>query len=461
MNGVMMLTIGPLQRRFLVFLGPMMVSNVTQSLSGTLNSIFLGQMIGTWALAAATSFFPVMLVLFSLLMGMAAGTSVLVGRAFGAGDQARVRLVAGTSVAATLLMGLLVCGVGEVFAPAIMRGLGTPASILAPSIRYARVFLAASPILFAFFLPQAVLRGTGDTKTPLRMTIVSVGVGVLVTPVLIEAGLGVVSAAVANAFSILVALWWLGRDLRRRGHPLAPSWALARRLRVDGRVFGEILHLGLPSSAQMIVMSAAELVLVGLINRFGADATAAYGAVNVLLTYLQFPAFSISITASVLAAQAIGAKTPEMLPAITRTGLGLNVLITGGLICLSYLLAAPMLHLLLTNDAVVRMATHLLHVVAWSTMLFGMAGVFAGVMRASGTVLAPMALSIAAIVLVEVPVATWLARVRGLDGVWWAFAATFSTMFVLQALYYGLVWRVRGRSAPAGFGAEPRPVTAE
>ncbi len=456
-----MLRLDPLARRFLVFLGPMMLSNVVQSLSGTLNSIFLGQMIGTWALAAATAFFPVMLVLFSLLMGMAAGTSVLVGRATGAGDDERIRVVAGTSLATTLLMGVLVAVVGELFAPAIMRALGTPAVILQPATRYARVFFAAAPILFAFFLPQAVLRGTGDTKTPLRMTLVSVLVGVVVTPLLIEAGIGVVSAAVANALSIVVALVWLGWYLRRRGHALAPNWTLARRLRVDRSVVAEILHLGLPSSAQMITMSVAELVLLGLVNRFGADATAAYGAVNVLLTYLQFPAFSISITASVLAAQAIGAGRRDTLDAITRTGLGMNVVITGGLILVAYVVAAPMLSLLLTSPPVVRTATHLLDVVAWSTILFGMAGVFAGVMRASGTVLAPMALSIAAIATVEVPVATVLARVRGLDGIWFAFAATFATMFVLQAGYYCLVWRVRGRPTPAGFGAEPRPFMSE
>ncbi len=435
-----------LWRRFLVFLGPMMLTNVVQSLSGTLNSVFLGQMIGVRALAAATAFFPIMLVLLSLLMGMAAGTSVLVGRAFGAGDEERIRVIAGTSLAATLLMGVATAVPGVFLAPAMMRALGTPASILAPATLYARVILGAMPVMFAFFLPQSVLRGTGDTRTPLRMVLVSTAVGLVATPILIWAGLGVAGPAVAMTGSMVVSLWWVGRRLRRTGNPLAPTRALARRLRIDRAVLGEIFHLGLPSSAQMIAMSAAELVLLGLINRFGPDATAAYGAVNLLMSYMQFPAFSISITASVLAAQAIGAGRADTLGAVTRAGLALNVLVTGSLIGLAYVLATPLMRLFITDPAVVALAGHLLRVVAWSTILFGMAGVFSGVMRASGTVLAPMALSIAAIALVEVPVATMLSRSWGLDGIWFAYAATFSVMFLLQGGYYRFVWRERRRA---------------
>ena len=435
-----------LWRRFLRFLGPMMLTSVVQSLSGTIGSIYLGQMIGVRALAAATAFFPVMLVLLSLLMGMAAGTSVLVGRAFGAADAARIRVVAGTSLAVTALMGFATALPGVVFAPWIMRGLGTPSAILVPATAYARVILGSMPLFFIYFLPQSVLRGTGDTKTPMRMVLVSTAVGLVTTPALILSGAGIVSPAISFVAGMLVSLWWVGRFLRRSGNPLAPTRALLARLRVDRSVLGEILHLGLPSSAQMIALSVAELALLGLINRFGADATAAYGAVNLLMSYVQFPAFSISITASVLAAQAFGAGRHDELPAITRTGLALNVLITGGLTVLAILLGAPLLRLFVTDPSVVRTANHLLRVVIWSTVPFGMAGVFQGVMRASGTVLVPVGLSITAIACLEVPMATWLSRTRGLDGIWFALAATFCAMFILQWLFYTLVWSDKGRS---------------
>ena len=203
----------------------------------------------------------------------------------------------------------------------------------------------------------------------------------------------------------------------------------------------------------MITMSVAELVLLGLINHFGSDATAAYGAVNLLMSYMQFPAFSISITASVLAAQAIGAGQGSTLGAVTRTALTLNLLITGSLVALAYLLANPLLRLFITDSGVVALAAHLLRVVAWSNVLFGASGVFSGVMRASGTVLMPMTLQVGTILLVEIPLATWLSRTRGLDGIWFAYAATFCTMFALQGAYYTLVWSAR-RPAAAASGPE-------
>ena len=85
----------------------------------------------------------------------------------------------------------------------------------------------------------------------------------------------------------------------------------------------------------------------------------------------------------------------------------------------------------------------MLHIILWSTLLFGASTVISGVMRSSGTVLPPTLLSVSAIVLVEVPVAWFLSRRIGIDGVWWAYPLTFATMLILQSTYYRLVWRRR------------------
>jgi Na+-driven multidrug efflux pump len=80
--------------------------------------------------------------------------------------------------------------------------------------------------------------------------------------------------------------------------------------------------------------------------------------------------------------------------------------------------------------------------VLWSTVLFGFAGVFSGMMRASGDVLVPMLLSLGAILLVELPLALYLSTTSlGLSGIWWAYATSFSTILVLQASYYWFFWR--------------------
>ncbi len=140
----------PTWKIFLVFLAPMMLANILQSLSGTLNNIFLGHMIGVQALAAASSFFPVFLFLISFVMGLGAGASVLIGQAWGAKQPERVRAVAGTTLTVGILGGLIVALFGGTFAHILLERLATPPDIMVEATHYARVCLYAMPGFFAF-----------------------------------------------------------------------------------------------------------------------------------------------------------------------------------------------------------------------------------------------------------------------------------------------------------------------
>jgi len=196
-----------------------------------------------------------------------------------------------------------------------------------------------------------------------------------------------------------------------------------------------------PAGVQMVVSSVAAIVVVGLVNRFGSEATAAYGAVNQVLSYVQFPAMSIGIATSIFGAQAIGGGQASQLRAITRTGLMMNVIITGALILLAYLFSEHIVRLFLTEDRVVEMTQTLLHIVLWSVVLFGASVVLTGIMRASGTVLVPMLISLATILCVELPGAILFSQHFGLNGIWMGYALSFSTMLVFQASYYWFFWR--------------------
>ena len=295
----------PLWRVFAVFLAPMLASNILQSLSGTLNNIYLGQMLGVKALAAVSGFFPVMFFFIAFMIGLGAGASVLIGQAWGAGKVERVRAVAGTTLTVGVVFGLVVAVLGGSFTGPMLRALGTPVDILQDATQYARIILIAMPGLFVFLLATAMLRGVGDTVTPLYTLLISAGIGLVLTPALIRgwAGLpqlGVASGAAATVVSFVVATNWLGWRLVRLHSPLAPGHALAAYLRIDWGLLRSVLRVGVPTGVQMIVVSLAEIALLGLVNRYGSQATAAYGAVNQVVAYVQFPAISIAITTSIL-----------------------------------------------------------------------------------------------------------------------------------------------------------------
>ncbi|WP_291391926.1 MATE family efflux transporter [Devosia sp.] len=436
----------PLWRRFLVFLVPLMISNILQSLSGTINNIYIGQMIGVNALAAVSVFFPIMILLISFVIGLASGASILIGQAWGARNLPKIKQVTGTTLTVGFLMGLVVAVLGALFSRNLMEMLGAPANIIGEAAAYGRVVLIGMPGFFIFLLVTSMLRGVGDTITPLLTLIFSIGVGLVVTPALIQGWfglpqIGVLAAAVAFIAGFVVVLIFLYFYLNAKQSPMAPDAELIRNLRVDVKLLGLILKLGVPAGVAMVVSSISAIVIVGIVNRFGSDATAAYGAVNQVLSYVQFPAMSIGIASAIFAAQAIGARRFDEVEHVTRTAAVINLVFTGALVLLGYLFSEVVVKLFITEPEVVQLTETLLHIVLWSCLLFGWGSIFSAVMRASGDVWIPMGLSLAAIILVEVPSALTLSHFFGLPGVWWGYCLSFAALLTFQAAYYFGWWR--------------------
>lgn len=436
----------PLWRTFLAFLAPMVLANILQSLTGTINGVFIGQMLGTKALAAAAGMFPIIFFFISLVIGIGAGASVLIGQAWGARETHKVKSIAGTALGLGLAIGLVIAFFGGAFAEPMLRALGTPEDVLPAAVSYGRLMMIAMPGLMVFLLATQLMRGVGDTVTPLLALVISTVVSCITTPAFIRGWLGlpqlgVTSAAAATMVSYLTALAFLAIYMRRKNHPLAPDAELLRDLRINPRLLKLVIRIGLPTGVQMIVISLAEVVLLKIVNGFGSNATAAYGAVNQVVNYVQFPALSIAITASIFGAQAIGAGRSDRLGAITRTGLALNVVLTGTLVLAGYLFSRHLVGAFITSEPVIDIAQTLLHIMLWSIVVFGFSAVIGGVMRSSGTVLVPTAISIFCIAVIEVPSAWVLSRHFGLNGVWMAYPITFASMLAMQASFYRFVWR--------------------
>lgn len=441
-----------LWKTFLIFLLPLIATNILQNLSGTINTIFVGQMLGVHAIAAVAVFFPILFCLMAFVIGLSAGATVLVGQAWGAKNVEKVRCVVGSTVYMTLIGGTLIAFLGVFFTKSILLALGTAPDVLHLSVPYVQWMLAGSPLLFIYIIYTSILRGVGDSTTPLIASAMTIGTGLIITPVLILGKfgfpqLGIIAPAIATTIGFLIALIFLYIYLNRTDHPLRPDLALMKHVRHQPELSKIILRLGIPTGIQMMTTSIAGLVIVGLVNRYGADATAAYGAVNQVLNYIQFPALSISIAASIFAAQAIGAGKSELLNKVTRTALGINIAITGALVTLAYLFSKYLMALFITDPQVVVLGQQLLFIVLWSILFFGASAIFASIMRASGTVTVPMIINIVAILFIEVPFAYLFSEWWGLKGIWYAYALAFVSLCILQGLYYQFFWKKKAVKA--------------
>ena len=438
----------PIWQSLGIFLIPLMLSNVLQSLGQTANSVYLGRLVGVNALAAVSAIFPIVFLLISFLIGLGAGSSVLIGQAFGARDEHKVKQIAGTTLALTIGLGIVIGFLGGTFSETLLRWLGTPANVLATSTSYARLTFFSIPILFTYLTYTTFLRGVGDTRTPFFILILSTALTLALTPAFIVGfwfipPFGTNGAALGNITSNLISLGVLLAYLIAVKHPLAPNRELLANLRLRPDLVFKIARIGLPTSINLIMVSLSEIAVLAFVNHYGSTALAAYGAVNQIVSYVQFPAISIGIAASIFGAQSIGAGRTDRIPTVVRSAVILNYAIEGTLIAIVYVFGRAAIALFVKSDATVDVAHALLMITLWSYAIFGNARIISAIMISSGTVVWPTLLSIISIWGVEVPVAYYLSfrTPLALNGVWYGYPAAYIAGLCFQLAYYYLVWK--------------------
>jgi putative MATE family efflux protein len=403
-------------------------------------------MIGVDALAAASGVFPIFFLLVAFFIGLGSAASVLVGQAYGAKDPDRMYDVSGTAFTLAALMGTVLAILGTIFIGPLLHAIATPLNIFEDTKAYAQILLYALPVQFVFLTYTTVVRGTGDSQSPFYALIVSTVATLIVTPALIAGWfglphLGVRSAAVTSVLGSLIGIVAMHLIVTAKKNPLAVDGRTIAKLGIRLPTLVKLVQIGIPTGIQLIMVSLSEIAVLSFVNRFGSEATAAYGAVNQIVSYVQFPAISIGIAASIFGAQSIGARRFEKLGAVVRSAVALNYALEGAIILVVYLLASEVLSLFLVDPHTRDLARSLLAITLWSYAVFGNASVLSGVMRASGTVLWPTAIGIFSIWGVEVPAAYLLMQHFGLSGIWFAYPIAYSTNLLLQFVFFKFVWQ--------------------
>ena len=314
------------------FVVPQSADAALQLVSGTVTVVYFGRLLGPWALAVASAFFPIFFLLVSFLIGIITGGIVLVGRAHGAGDTQQIKSVTGTTLSVCALFSIAIAVIGCRFSAELLGAMATPPDILLPAIDYARATFISLPIVTLFFAYTYLLRGTGDAQTPFLAMAFCIGSSLLLTPAFIEGWfglpkLGITSAPWANLVACAISLPALMVYLRLQRHPLTFDRNLLRGLRIDPAIARAFFGIGIPVGIQMAMTSLSEVAVVLFVNPFGSSATAAYGAVNQVVGYLLAPMQAVGLVATVFAARAIGARQADRLGTVTRIAMVLTVLI--------------------------------------------------------------------------------------------------------------------------------------
>ena len=455
------LTQGPLARTLLVFALPQLVGNVLQSLNGSINAIWVGQLLGDQALAATANANIIMFLLFALVFGFGMAATVRIGQAWGAHDVVSARRMLGTALGLTGAIALITTLGGILYAHVLLDWLATPGAARGQALAYLQVVFIANPIATLTTMIAMGLRGAGDAGTPLRFMILATVLDVALNPLLILGwgpvpALGIAGSAWATVIATAIAfiamiVWIYAKDLplRLRGAELA--W-----LRPRGDETRFLLAKGLPMGAQMLIISGAGVIMIGLVNREGLVTAAAYGALLQVWNYIGMPAMAIGGAVSAMVAQHIGAGREDRVDAISRAGSVANLAMTGVLIAALVPFDRPVLELFLgAGSPSVAAALHIQDLAIWTYLPFGITIVLFGTLRSYGVIYAQLLVLFVSMYGVRLGAYYLLYPLIGADALWYSFLlSSVLSMLLTLAVYFYAPWRqlMQARIAAGSLG---------
>jgi putative MATE family efflux protein len=435
------ITEGPIVRTLVMFTLPILMGSVLQSLNGSVNAIWIGRFLGPVALSASANAHAVMFLLIGVVFGLSMASTILVGQHYGARRLPEARRVVGTSATFFAVLSLTICAAGWALSGPLLRWMGTPADAAPLALAYLRIIFLSVPFLYLYTFVMAVLRGAGDSKTPFKFLVLSVVLDIALNPPLIFGfgpvpALGIAGSALATVIANAVSLAALVGYLYWRKHELCLRGADVALFRMDRAILRTLVVKGVPMGLQMLVISGSLIAMITLVNRFGTDATAAYGAAWQLWAYIQLPAFAVGAAVSSMAAQNVGAGRWDRVGRTAKVGVALSVGLTLVLVAGTMLADRWLLGLFLAPGPALATAEHLNTIGAWQFVLFAVSMVLFGVVRATGAVVMPLITLTVALWVVRFPFAELLLPYWGADAIWWSFTLSAGVAAVWSVAYY-------------------------
>ena len=442
------LTEGPITRTLLLFAIPTLLSNVLQSLNGSINTIWVGRFLGESALAATANANIITFLLFALVFGFGMAATIMVGQSIGRKDLHRARQAFGASIGFCLFLSVVLAVLGWFFSPEILRFLATPADAFTLAEDYLRVIFLAAPANLLTVMMMMGLRGAGDSMTPLIFMCVNVVLDIIFNPVLILGlwifpKMGIAGAAASTSVSgylalvaMIVYIYVKKLPLRLKGRELTYIWP-------DFSLMRFIVLKGFPMSLQMVIIATSGLVMIGLVNQEGVSTIAAYNIMQQLWTYLQMPSMAVGAAVSAMVAQNIGAGRWNRISKTTWIGCAATFIMTAILLGLLLIFDRPVIILFLGNDsAAVPMAQHIQAIASWSFLFFGLAMVLFSTVRANGAVLVPLICLFIAVYPVRLGFYYMFYGSIKADAIWWSFTVgAFASLILALSYYLSGTWK--------------------
>lgn len=436
------LTTGKESKVIFQFALPMLMGNVFQQLYNIVDSIIVGNFIGKEALAAVGASFPIIFTLISLIIGIASGTTIVIAQYFGAKDIISVKKAINTLYVFLFFAAIFTTIVGILISEHLFKLLQLPAEILPQAKSYLNVFLLGTLAFFGYSGTSAILRGLGDSKTPLYFLIISTIFNIAFDLLFVLVfKWGIVGVAVATIISqggaFVTAILYLNRY-----HKIIQF--SFRELKFDKEIFRQSFRIGLPTGFQHTFIALGMMALIGIVNTFGTDVIAAYSVAGRIDSIAALPAMNFSAALATFAGQNLGANKPGRV----RNGFKATLLMSSSVsvaVTLMVILFGNFLMSLFSPDPeVIRIGREYLIIVSAFYLVLSVLFTTHGVLRGAGDTLIPMFITLVSLWLVRIPLSWYLSQRMGETGIWWAIPiGWFLGMFVSYVYYLTGKWKTK------------------
>lgn len=430
-----LMTEGTIWKKIIFFAMPLFLGNLFQQLYNTVDSLIVGNFLGSNALAAVSSSGNLIFLMVGFFNGISVGAGVVIARYFGARDIKNMQRAIHTTVAFGLAASVLLTILGVGMAPQILVWMDTPANVLPQSITYFRIYFLGSLGLVMYNIFVGILQAVGDSRHPLNYLIISSIVNVVLDIVFIVVfHMGVGSAAFATILSQFVsAFLCMFRLLHTKD-----SYRLSlSKIRFHGDMLRLIIRYGLPSGLQNSIIAIANVVVQSNINSFGEMAMAGCGAYSKIEGFAFLPITSFTMALTTFVGQNLGARQYER----TKKGATFGMLCSMAIaevIGIVIFLAAPILTAAFNNDPqVIAYGSERARTSALFFFLLAYSHCISAILRGAGKSMVPMVVMLLFWCVIRVSFLSIMIHFyHDIAIVYWVYPLTWSLSSIAFCIYY-------------------------
>jgi putative MATE family efflux protein len=431
---------GPIGSALIRLAIPITLGNLLQTGYQLTDAFWVGRL-GAAAVAAVSVSFPVTFLVIALGAGLGIAGATLSAQYMGAGRQDLVNHVAAQTMMMVTVTSAVLGAAGYAVAPLLLELLGVAPDVYAGALGFMRVSFVGIIFVFAYGMFQALMRGVGETRTPLLIVFGTVVLNFLLDPLFIFGfgplpPQGVMGAALATlATQGLAALLGMAIFLRGR-HGIQLSW---RGFRPDPAYIKRAFLLGLPGSIELSTRGLGPMLLSFLVAGFGTVTLAGYGVGSNILQFVTIPAMGMSQAVSTLVSQNIGAGNISRASRVTLLGAISSFAILSVVGLIAYVFAPALVAFFVPRSAEVIAEGGLfirIMCLAWGGI--GVQLCIVAAFRASGNMLAAMVIALVSQFMLQFPLAYILSKHTTLqaNGLWWSFPITTVLVALVSAAWF-------------------------